>query len=352
MRHIFIALVAALALGLAARVAEAWVTYGEWGSNEITMRASSVSFPSGNAYRTALGTVTSRIYNNPSECWITQLYDDTSIGFSNGQSEVWFSSDSQYNPAVTFPIVLFGLIIEADVVFYNGEAYTTSMNKTSLWPYGGASRPFETTCMHEYGHVLGISHESDEYNIMGQDWTHIHANGATCRSCLGEDASSAAVALYGLASGGSFQDLSVTLFKWLGRSGEYSTHQLCRMFTGSGGSLSSTAFNGQRRYNVSRSTSYQVEFTYENNGENTQSFNVGFYISTNSTISTSDTRFATRRIDSMGRGDVFTSRTTVTIPSNLTSGVTYYLGVIVDYDNALTEVDGSNNAAYHIIRIN
>jgi hypothetical protein len=39
------------------------------------------------------------------------------------------------------------------------------------------------------------------------------------------------------------------------------------------------------------------------------------------------------------------------IPVDLVSGTTYWLGAIVDYDNALTEID-EYNAAYHIIRVN
>src|SRR5262245_40656605 len=106
----------ALAAALAATL-DAYVTHGSWSGNNTTMRASSVSFPAGSTYRTALGTVTSRYFNNPSNFWFTQAYDDASVGFDNGQNEVWFSSDAQYNPAVTFWwYTLFGALDEADVV--------------------------------------------------------------------------------------------------------------------------------------------------------------------------------------------------------------------------------------------
>ncbi len=353
MRSMFAKIVGAMTVLAATLTANAYVTHGRWSGNEVTMRASSVSFPSGSSYRTALGTITSRFYSNPSEMWFTQSYDDTSIGFDNGQSEVWFSADSAYDPAVTFwwNDWLTGDIEEADCVFYNGESYTTSMNKTSLWTYGGSYRPFQTTAIHEYGHAAGLSHENDEYNIMGQDWSHISCNGSTARSYVGEDACDGLVALYGLASGGTFEDVSVTLMKYLGTSGEYSTHQLGKMYTSTGGSLSSGSFNGQRRYNVTKGSRYQAEFTWENNGETTQTRNVAFYISTNSTISTGDTLIGTGSVG-VSRGNVSTTKTTLTIPSTLTSGTTYYLGVIIDYNGALTETDESNNAAYHIIKIN
>lgn len=331
----------------------AYTYIGKWGSNNVVIRASSVSFPVGNSYRTALGTVVNRIYNNPSEAWITQYYDDTSIGFNNGQNEIWFSASSSYSPAVTFTWKSWwtGNLVEADVVFYNGVAYTTSMNKTSLWPWGGAYRPFQTTLMHEYGHAMGLGHENDEYNIMGQDWNHIHLNGNTARSYLGEDASDGLVDQYGLYSGGTNEDLSASMFEYSGSSGEYSTHNLCDVYYTWGGIVGSSSYSGQRRYNVNKGSTYKFEFTYENNGETTKSFRSGYYLSTNSTISTGD-RFLGYTNFTLSRDNVYTYQRSITIPSDLSSGTTYYLGVIVDDNYAVSEVDGINNAAYHIIKIN
>jgi hypothetical protein len=345
-------LAAAAIAGLVPLTTEAWNSHGTWSSNNCEIRASSVSFPVGSSYRTALSHVVDRFFNNPSEFWFTQKWGDGSIGFDNGQSEVWFSADSDYDPAVTFWWHnIWGDIVEADVVFYNGEDYTSSMTKTSLWQFGGAYRPFETTAAHEYGHAAGLLHENDEYNIMGEDWTHVHTNGATCRSYVGEDGCDGLVDTYGRYSGGSIHDVSVTLFRYLGTDGEYSTHQKCKMYTSGGTVLGSETYNGQKRYRVNNGQTVKVGFTYETEGETTQTVNIGFYISTNSTISTGDTLFATGWVE-LGRGNVYTVNSTVTLPNNLTSGQTYYLGVIVDYDNGLTEVDGSNNAAYHIIKVN
>lgn len=347
-------LLAAAATISIAQTTLGYVTHGRWGGNNTTMRASSVSFPSGSSYRTALGTVTSRFYNNPSEFWFTQSYGDTSVGFNNGQNEVWFSSSSTYDPAVCFWWNSWwsGDIVEADVVFFNGESYTTSMSKTNSWAYQGSWRTFETTAMHEYGHAAGLSHENDEYNIMGSDWTHIHCNGSTLRSYVGEDACDGLVALYGRASGGSFEDVSVSMFEYSGASGEYSNHNICDMYTSSGGWTNNYDwFSGQKRYNVNKGSTYQVEFSFENNGETTRTVNTRFYISTNNYISTGDTAISTTSY-TLGRNSVYTTKRSVTIPSNLNSGQTYYLGVIVDYTNSLGEVDESNNAAYHIIRVN
>jgi hypothetical protein len=336
---------------LAGSAVDAYNTHGRWSGDSATMRASAVGFPAGNAYRTALGTVASRFNKNPSEFRFTQRYDDASVSFENGQSEVWFSDDSDYNPAYTFWWYdIWGHVVEADVVFYNGEDYTTSMSKTSLWSYGGTHRPFQTTALHEYGHAAGLDHEADEYNLMGEDWTHISCNGATARSYVGEDASDGLVSLYTHRDGVAIENVGVTLFRRTGHSGEYSSHGPCKMTNSQGTELAYTTYSGQRRYAVDKGQRVRVWFTYENSGETAQTVNVGYYISPNATISTADTLIDTRRFG-MRRNNVDTRYFTLTILGDLISGTTYYLGAIVDYDNALAEID-EYNAAYHIIRVN
>lgn len=351
MKKRLIPLAALIILLLAGPAADAYNTHGHWSDFDTTMRAGATSFPAGNAYRTALGTVASRFNQNPSEFHFHQRYDDGSVAFDNDQNEVWFSDDSDYDPAYTFWWYnIWGHIVEADVVFYTGEDYTTSMSKTSLWSYGGDHRPFQTTALHEYGHAAGLDHEADEYNLMGSDYTHINCNGSTARSYVGEDASDGLVSLYTGRDGVAIENVGVTLFKRTGHSGEYSTHGFCRMTNTSGTELAYTTYSGQRRYAVDEGQRVRVWFTYENSGETTQTLNVGFYISPNSTISTADTLFDTKRF-AMRRNNVDTRYFTLTIPGDLVSGTTYYLGAIVDYDNALAEID-EYNAAYHIIRVN
>jgi len=106
----------------------------------------------------------------------------------------------------------------------------------------------------------------------------------------------------------------------------------------------------QRRYYVSKGQSVLVEFAYERSGESTQTVNVGFYVSTNNVISTAE-RLIKTFSTTLGRADVYTTRVAATIPADLVSGTTYYLGAYVDYDNKITKVDSANNAAYPIIRI-
>lgn len=352
-RHLLILLGAATMTAMA-DTAGAYSTHGYWSSSHATMRSAKVSFPAGSSWRSALNTVVSRYYNNPSNFWFSQQHGDTSVGFDNGQNEVWFSSNSSYSPAVTYWWYYWwapNRLKEADIVFYNGVSYTTSMSKTSLWPFGGSYRPFQTTAMHEYGHAAGLSHEDGEYNIMGEDWTHIHCNGQTARSYVGEDACDGLVGIYGVY-GGNFQDVSVTLWRYWYDGGEYSKHRKSKMFYTSGVVLPSTAYNGQRRYKVSKGQTVKVEFSYENNGASTQSVKIGFYLSTNSYISTAD-RFLGSGNITISRDNVATTANSyIWIPSDLISGETYYLGAIIDYNGAVSEVDEGNNRAYHVIRIN
>jgi hypothetical protein len=350
-KKIILSTVALLALSLALP-AGAFNTRGKWSSSRVTMRASQQSFPAGNAFRTSLGTVIARFNQNPSNQSFTVLWDDSATALGNRESEVWFSTSSQYNPAITYWwITSTGIIVEADVIFYSGVNWTASMNKTSLITYGGAARPFENTAMHEFGHAAGLRHEEGEYNIMGQDWTHIHLNGLTCRSYVGEDASAGLAALYGAFSAGVREDVAATHWKYKSFTGEYSTHQLCSVLNAAGAAATYTVFEGQRRFAVTRGQSFQFEFTFENLGETTRTVNLGYYVSTDSTIATTDRRVATRRV-TLAREDVDTLRQSLVIPTDLVAGRTYWVGVIVDWDNLLAEVDAVNNAAQHTVLVN
>ena len=102
---------------------------------------------------------------------------------------------------------------------------------------------------------------------------------------------------------------------------------------------------GVKKYKVKKGNSYKIQFTYENNGYYDKSgVNVGFYISNNRNITTGDTRFATRTM-ALNRNRPYTRKYTLTIPSNLSVGQVYWLGVIVDYTGSVTEFAEDNNAA-------
>jgi hypothetical protein len=332
----------------------------KWGSNTVTMRAGNVSFPLGSAFANSLQTTVNRANDNPSKFNFSLVFGDTSVKRNNNQNEIWFSNDQGIldgAPAIALTwkhcYRFFGLhygIDEVDVVFNAGTNYTTSMTKTNIWPFGGPARPFQTTALHELGHAMGLLHENRWYNIMGQDWDHIHVNGDTARSYLGEDAADGSVALYG-ATAGAMEDVSLTNFKYQGTSGEYSTHQPTRLYNSSDAVLNSFVDNGERRYRVNKNQTVKLELTAENNGKSVQNVKIAYYISSNSIISTGDRLIGTGNL-TLTRNQPYTFKRNLVIPGDLTSGNNYWIGAVIDYDDALTETVSSNNATYIPIRVN
>lgn len=339
----------AVALG---HTAFSYTTLGaSWPSWPFSMSAAAISFPAGNQYRTDLGTISSRFSaENPSNIYVSQSYDDASVAMDNNQNEIWFSSDTSFSPAVTFYWSSGSTLTEADIIAYNGLAWTTSSSKTATIAYGGSSRYWLATALHEYGHAAGLGHENLEYNIMGQDWDHVSCNGSTIRTYLGEDAADGLVSVYGVYSG-MIEDVGVSYFKYQGTSGAYSAHEPCEMYDSAGSVLPGSTFvSGQRRYDVSPGQQVRVEFTFENNGASSQTTGLSYYVSTNNFISTGD-RLIGSGLITQGRADVFTRYDTITIPTDLNTNQTYYLGVMIDDADAVSEATEVNNYAYHAFQV-
>jgi hypothetical protein len=350
-----------LALGLAMMSGEAsawtwWIKCGatnaKWSGNVYSTSASAVGFPVG-PWRDALQSVVSHWNSNPSNLAYGISYNDPSVGLGNGQSEVWWSSGFGA-PAITnaWYNTSSCTLSEMDVRFDNTVAYTYSTSKTSLWPYGGGSRPFQTTAMHEFGHAGGLGHTATTYNIMGQDWTHIHANGASAIAYSGEDADSGLVAVYGPWVN-SPEDVAIAHWRYIGSSGGYSTHARTRILNTSGVELTKVCAGcAEPVYNVSKGQQVQVEFTYENMGKTSPiSANIGFYLSTNDTITTVDSLLGSTSA-SLARDTPFTFSSTITIPTWTTSGQTYWIGGMIDHTGLIAEGNESNNASYIGIKVN
>ena len=87
--------------------------------------------------------------------------------------------------------------------------------------------------------MLGLAHSKSSYQIMGNDVTHIHANGNTTRAYFGEDAGDGAVFLYGEEEH-DVEDVSLSHWKYGGYSGEYSTHVRTQMYALNGPLLPSS----------------------------------------------------------------------------------------------------------------
>ena len=337
----------------------------KWSGEKIKWRASKVSFPAGSSFRTALVRAMTRWNQAPGEFTFTSppTWNDSSVSRDNDQTEAW-ASDSLGPPAICYRWWKWksgtARYREADIVFDADLLWSTSTTQSNKdvtssavygnKVYGGNRRPFVTTAMHEMGHALGLNHENRRLNIMGSDPSHLHANDGKIRAYAGEDAGNGEVFLYGQTDFILKDDLSVSHWKhWKagGQDDEYSLHILTKIYHNPSDSVvSSTWFEGVKRYKVKKGNSYKVQFTYENNGYYDKSgVNVGFYISTNGKITTGDTRFATRTM-TLNRNRPYTRKYTLTIPSNLVVDQVYWLGVIVDYTGSITEFAEDNNAAY------
>ncbi len=87
-----------------------------------------------------------------------------------------------------------------------------------------------------------------------------------------------------------------------------------------------------------------IDSTITNQGstETTNTFYVGYYLSTDAIITTADTRIGSRYIYHLAAGGSFTRTTLVTIPSSLAVG-TYYLGAIADDTGRQIENNENNN---------
>ncbi|MBD3265621.1 hypothetical protein GF373_03040, partial [bacterium] len=317
-----------------------------WNSNSIRVRASRTSFPSGHVYTQELQDVINHLNNNPSNFSLNLTFE-SGVSNGNGQNETWFS-DSLDPPAVARYWYYCGdnpRMAEVDVIFDNRLNWTISYLKRFMDVYGGSSRPWANTAMHEFGHFFGMAHEGNEYNIMGQDWDHIDTNGSRADAYFGEDASQAAVVLYG-TNNSRGEDVGVSHWRWIGSNGGYSRHGRTRVFDSSGQNrLRRVMNNGEPHYLVDNGQNIRAEFSFENIGVSTQSVDVGFYLSTNDVISTADQLLNSRNFG-LTRDDVWTRKFSVTLPNNLSPNTNYWIGAIVDNTNSISEWNEGNNATY------
>ena len=199
----------------------------------------------------------------------------------------------------------------ADVLFNNQYSWTTGARPwTTNAPY-----EFNTVAIHEFGHALGLEHENRWVATMNSIY---HANH---QQIHGDDRAGCRH----LYSSGSMTDISLT--NWT--KNDNSSATAARLVNGP---TSATA--GQ---------TVSTEWVLENLGTTSITCDVRWYLSTNSTITTSDTVLSTNTgawISGAGSG-TFTKN--LTIPSSTSPG-TYWIGVIVDYNNMIAEANEGNNA--------
>jgi hypothetical protein len=182
--------------------------------------------------------------------------------------------------------------------------------KNQLFEYGGSYENFTSTVMHEMGHSTGLDHEGDVMNLMGGD-NLIVANGNAFNPYIGEDTAGGLIALYGLSTTAKEE---VSLSHWRlgtkksdGAGGFYSVHYRTRILNAAGAELpkvcpyikpnsdgSPITLCPEPIYKVTKGQAVKLELTYENAGKTaTRTATVRYYLSTDSTISPTDTLLKT-----------------------------------------------------------
>jgi hypothetical protein len=87
----------------------------------------------------------------------------------------------------------------------------------------------------------------------------------------------------------------------------------------------------------------KVEFTYENLGVATeQNIDIVYYLSTDRSIGRTDRVIGNWTIPEMGRGNVYTTKRSLTIPSDLKRGTEFWIGVMIDEADRIPEPDNHN----------
>jgi len=353
------ALVGIASLGLASSGAQAY--------NFITADCGNINFSGGNMTfnygsnlfeeeKTELTIAAARLTMFSTATITIGNENDSSFANDNDQNEVFF--DSSVGTARCWYRFNTGScnVIEADVQM-GDEPWTTGQD-SEHWPFdwsASGGRSVLGTAVHEWGHCVGMAHENSMYNMMGSDWTHVTRNAETTYYGPGEDLSNGLIALHGERTGGddTFRDVGATVFRYDSADGEYSDHRFGVLRDASTGSTLPVvgSFSGQNTFQVVAGETVEMELTLENNGEeNTENPNVGYYLSTNSTISSSDVLLRALNNYTLGRNTPYEIEVDVTIPVDTAPG-NYFLGAFVDHENLITEVTGTNNIAYYPITV-
>lgn len=238
-----------------------------------------------------------------------------------------------------------GNIIETDAYFDIDYGWELSDTKTLSKAYvSWEQRPLVNTAIHEFSHTLGVKHESDVFQIMGNAWNVVNTNSGVTETVISEDTTRGLVSVYGQRSA-TVEDLSVYHWQWASASGAYSTHERTPVTEVGGGALTDVSGGGEPAYEVNNGQQIRVTQTVENRGKTNHTVKVRWYVSTNDLITSYDTLVATSTL-TKARNGPYTWDRTITLPSNLISGEDYWIGLIVDADDTVSEMNEINNAAY------
>lgn len=299
----------------------------------------------------SLENAANKLNANPSTMRLTLATDnDYVVAGNNGESEVAMVPSGAAglcgSIACTLNWSAGGTIVESDVYFDMSHDWATTDLKAESKAYApGEGRPLLNTALHEFSHALGLKHEADVFNVLGNAWNVVSTNGLTTESVISEDTSNGLIAHYGERVDIN-EDLSLYHWHHVGSSNGYSNHGRTAVTDIADLSLAAAApFDpslNEPAWYVTSGQQIKVEQTAENRGT-AQTVTIKWYLSTNSTITTSDTLLATSSI-TKGRNGPYTWTRTLTLPANLNGR--YWVGAIIDSEDVLAEQNEINNAIY------
>lgn len=311
---------------------QCWGNNVKWQSNP-TFRLLPISFPVGSTYRNQLTAAGARIAAGMNRSISFQNDTNNTISSFNGVNEIGFITTSESwlgqerTKRRTWGCVNSSMarIQESDIRFNDSYSWTTQ-GYTSAWVPGTPNFSFSLVAIHELLHGVGLKHQNGRVAIMNEFYPNSGPVGNNEVATLHGDDYNGIKTLYGTPNR---TDFSVSRQR---NSGGGSTRDLEIRTPGT----TTRIFQGARGSNV------DIEYTFENLSSSTKNgVVVGFYISTNDFISTSDTFLGTVSWN-MPSGSVANSTATVNLPTTLSPG-RYHLGYVVDPWGSFSEFDESNN---------
>jgi hypothetical protein len=297
------------------------------------MGLSTVSFPPGSIWDTEVQQAMASWNAVERSDFLFYYWRDTygTFGFddTNGENEVvFYTLDGPGNTLAVTHLWYRGCddseddrIVETDVIFDSDESWYTG-----TFSYTSSNIHFRLVAVHEFGHALGLSPRQDLHeNRFLERMNSFYPNG-------GPDARSRNV--------GPLADSRLGVRFLYPGAGTAKPNLVGSNYkrTGNG---SSALVSGPS--SAARGSSVTVEFTFMNLGStNSGSFNIGFYLSTDDNITTSDRLLGTSSNAWANAGGVGTFSRTLTIPSNVAPG-TYYLGILLDKNGTVSELNENDN---------
>ncbi len=226
--------------------------------------------------------------------------------------------------------------IEGFDVGFNRDLVVTADETSADWTSLGV-------ILHEFGHAAGMAHESRYMSVMNDGYVKGKMG---YRSHTGTVHSS-------VSSNSIWPDDMQYMIDYQESSNVGTIDPFA-----SGWYWDATSSRGRRIYASTmslqkcRGNTITVDFTVGNKGKQTiGEVSYGVYFSSDKTINNTDTLARAGSFWNFGRSHQRLSRS-VTVPNSLSLNTKYYVGVIVDYNNTLSEDNHYNNSSYLNYEVN